>query len=100
MRQALGVTRKAVLFFTVLTTAAVWSGPVIAQPAQPRETPASPEQQAQDVQQLKVKLQQLEQMMDEVKGKLDELEGQPASHHASEGGPSNSLVSSVTSVGA
>ena len=49
------------------------------------------------MQQLKVKLQQLEQMMDEVKGKLNELEGQPASHHASEGGPSNSLVSAVTS---
>ena len=84
----------------MLTTAAVWSRPVIAQPAQPRETPPSPEQQAEDVQQLRVKLQQLEQMMDEVKGKLNELEGQPASHHASEGGPSNSLVSSVTSVGA
>ena len=50
------------------------------------------------MQQLRVKLQQLEQMMDEVKGKLNELEGQPASHHASEGGPSNSLVSAVTSV--
>ena len=100
MRHALRVTRKTIVFFAVLTTAAVWSRPVTAQPAQPRETPASPEQQAEDVQQLRVKLQQLEQMMDEVKGKLNELEGQPASHHASEGGPSNSLVSSVTSVGA
>ena len=100
MRHAPRVTRKAVLFLAVLTTAAVWSRPVIAQPAQPRETPASPEQQAQDVQQLKVKLQQLEQMMDEVKGKLNELEGQPASNLASEGGPSNSLVSSVTSLDA
>jgi hypothetical protein len=40
------------------------------------------------VQQLKVKLQQLEQVMDEVEGKLNDLEGQPAYHHASEGGPS------------
>jgi hypothetical protein len=48
MRHALRVTRKAV-FFVVLTTAAVWSKPVTAQP---QETPASPEQQAQDVQQL------------------------------------------------
>ena len=87
MRHAFKITRKAAFLFAVLTTAAVWSRPVTAQP---RETPTSPEQQAQDVQELKVKLQQLEQMMDEVKGKLNELEGQPASHHASEGGPSNS----------
>jgi TolA-binding protein len=81
MRHALRVTRKAVLFFAVLTTATVWSRPLTAQP---QETPASPEQQAQDVQQLKAKLQQLEQMMDEMKGKLNELEGQPVSNHASE----------------
>lgn len=97
MRHALGVTRKAVFFFAMLTTAAVWSRPVTAQP---QETPASPQQQAQDVQQLKVKLQQLEQAMDEVKWKLNELEGQPASNQASEGGPSNSLVSAVTSLDA
>jgi len=97
MRHALRVTRKTVFLFAVLTAAAVWSRPVTAQPAQPRETPASPEQQAQDVQQLKAKLQQLEQMMDEMKGKLNELEGQPASNHASDSGPSNSLVSAVTS---
>ena len=48
MRHALTVTRKAVLFLGVLTTAGVWSRPVTAQPAQPHETPASPEQQAQD----------------------------------------------------
>jgi hypothetical protein len=36
--------------------------------------------------------------MDEVKGKMNELEGRPASDHASEGGPSNSLVSAVTSL--
>jgi TolA-binding protein len=77
MRHPLGVTRKAVLFFVVLTTAAVWSKPVTAQPAQPQETTLSQEQQAQDVQQLKAKLQQLEQMMDEVKGHITALEGQP-----------------------
>jgi hypothetical protein len=97
MKHAHGVTRKAVLFFAVLTTAAVWSKPVTAQPAQPQATNVSQEQQAQDVQQLKAKLQQLEQMMDEVKGKLNELESRPASNHASEGGPNNSLASAVTS---
>src|SRR5437879_6689164 len=100
MRHALRVTRKAVFLFALFTVAAVWSRPVTAQPARPRETPASPEQQAQDVQQLKAKLQQLEQMMDEMKGKLNELEGQPASNHASESGPSNSLVSAVTPLNA
>jgi hypothetical protein len=74
MRYAPGVTRKAVLFLAILTTAAVWSRPVAAQPAQPRETPVSPEQQAQDVQQLKAKLQQLEQMMNEAKAQLNALE--------------------------
>jgi hypothetical protein len=97
MRHALRVTRKAVLSFALLTTAAVWSRPVTAQP---QETPASPEQQAQDVQKLKAKLQQLEQMMDEVKGKLNTLEGQPAPNHALGSGPSDSLVSAVMSVDA
>src|ERR1700751_5675887 len=94
MRYAFGVTRKAVLVFVALTTTAVWSKPLTAQS---QETPALPQQQAQDVQQLKMKLQQLEQMMDEVKGKLNELERQPPSNHASEGGPSNSLVTAVVS---
>jgi hypothetical protein len=94
MRHALKVTRKTVVFLAVLTPAAVWSRPVTAQQ---QETPASPEQQAQEVQQLKAKLQQVEQMMNEMKGKLNELEGQSASNHASEGGPSNSFVSAVTS---
>jgi hypothetical protein len=71
MRHALGATRKVVLFFAALTTAAVWSRPVTAQP---QGTPVSPEQQAQDVQQLKAKLQQLEQMMDEAKAQINALE--------------------------
>ena len=100
MTHAHSVTRKAVLFIAALTAAAVWSKPVAAQDAQPQETTASASQQAQDIQQLKVKLQQLEQMMDEVKGKLNELEGQPASNQPAEGGPSNSLANSVTSLDA
>jgi TolA-binding protein len=77
MRHALGVTRKVALVLAVLTTAAIWSKPVTAQPAQPQEKSPSQEQQAQDVQQLKAKLQQLEQMMGEVKGQITALEGQP-----------------------
>ena len=94
MRYVPRVTRKAVLFLAVLTIAVVWSRPVTAQM---HETPVSPEQRAQDVQELKAKLQQLEQMMDEVKGKLNKLDGPPISNHASEDGPSDSLVSAVTS---
>jgi len=45
LRHALRASRKAVLSLAVLSTAAVWSTPVTAQP---HETPASPEQQAQD----------------------------------------------------
>ena len=94
MRRDLGVTRKAVAFLAILTLSVVWSKPLTAQS---QESPPSPDQQAQDVQQLKVKLQQLEQMMDEVKGKLNELEGSRLRNQASEGGPSNTLVSAVTS---
>ena len=95
MRCDLRVTRKAVAFLAILTLSVVWSEP---RTAQSQESPPSSDQQAQDIQQLKAKLQQLEQMMDEVKGKLDELEGQPAAAtHASEGGPSNTLASAVTS---
>ena len=45
LRHTLRASRKAVLSLAVLSTAAVWSTPVTAQP---HETPASPEQQAQD----------------------------------------------------
>ena len=96
MRCDLRVTRKAVAFLAILTLSAVWSRPVTAQ----LQVPPSPDQQAQDVQQLKAKLQQLEQMMNEVQGKLNNLESQSASNHASEGGPSDSLVSAVTSLDA
>lgn len=97
MRCDLRVTRKAVAFLAILTLSVVCSTPYTAQPQESR--PFS-DQQAQDVQQLKAKLEQLEQMMDEVKVKLNELEGQPAAAaHASEGGPSNTLVSAVTSFG-
>ena len=95
MRCDLRVIRKAISFLATLTLSVAWSTPVTAQS---QESSPSPDQQAQDVQQLKVKLEQLEQMMNEVKGKLNELEGQPApAAQASKGGPSNSLVSSVTS---
>jgi hypothetical protein len=94
MRRDLRVTRKALAFLAILALSVVWNAPLTAQS---QESPQSADQQAQDIQQLRVKLQQLEQMMGEVKGKLDELEGQPASNHASEGGPSNSLASAVTS---
>jgi DcaP outer membrane protein len=94
MRFDLRVTRKAIAFLAMLTLLVVWNRPLTAQS---QESPSSTDQQAQDIQQLRAKLQQLEQMMGEVKGKLDELEGQPASNHASEGGPSNSLASAVTS---
>jgi len=66
MRHAPEVTRKAVLFFAALTTAAVWSRPVTAQPqSQDRQ---------QDIQQLKDRLQQLEQSMGEVKAQINALE--------------------------
>ncbi len=94
MRHARRVTPKVIFLFALLTVAAFWSKSATAQP---QETPASPAQRAQDVQELKAKLQQLEQMMDEVKGKLNKLDGQADSNPASEGGPSNSLVSAVTS---
>jgi len=69
MRHALRVTRKAVLFFAVLTTAAVWSRPVTAQPAQPQS-----QDRQRDIQQLKDRLQQLEQSMGEVKAQINALE--------------------------
>ena len=66
MRHAPGVTRKAVLFFAVLTTAAVCSRPVTAQPqSQDRQ---------RDIQELKNRLQQLEQSMGEVKAQINALE--------------------------
>ena len=98
MRFDLRVTRKAVVCLTVLTFSALWSRPGAAQLQEP--LPPS-NQQAQDVQQLKAKLQQLEQMMNEVKGKLNGLEGQSATGtQASEGGPSDTLVSAVNSIDA
>ena len=51
MRRALGVTRKSVLFFAVLTTAAVLNNPVTAQSAQ-----AQSQDRQQEIQQLKDKL--------------------------------------------
>ena len=68
MRHALRVTRKAVLFFAVLTTAAVWSRPVTAQ--------AQSQDRQQEIQQLKDKLQQMDQMMGEVKAEIKALESQ------------------------
>jgi hypothetical protein len=97
MRHALRVTSKAAFAFALFIEAVLWNTALTAQVSQQQKTLTSPEQQAQDVQQLKAKLQQLEQMMDDVKGKLNELEGQSASNHAGEDGPSNSLVSVVTS---
>jgi DcaP outer membrane protein len=97
MRCDLRVIQKAVAFLTILTLSLVWSKPGAAQLQEP---PPSSDQQAQDVQQLKAKLQQLEKMMDEVQGKLNNLESQSASNHASEGGPSDSLASAVTSLDA
>jgi hypothetical protein len=66
MRPAPRVNRRAVLFFAVLTTAAVWSRPVTAQPqSQDRQ---------QDIQQLKDRLQQMEQSMGEIKAQINALE--------------------------
>ncbi|HSY36513.1 MAG TPA: DcaP family trimeric outer membrane transporter [Acidobacteriaceae bacterium] len=66
MRYALGVTRKAVLFFAALTTATVWSRPVAAQ--------SQSQDRQQEIQQLKDRLQQLEQSMGEVKAQINALQ--------------------------
>src|SRR5260370_33601555 len=72
MRHAIRVTRKAVILFAVLTTAAVWSS-VTAQPAQ-----AQSQDRRQEIQQLKDELQQMEQTMGEVKARINALETAPS----------------------
>src|SRR5271168_1686655 len=68
MRHALGVTRKAVFLFAVLTTAAVWSS-VTAPPAQ-----AQSQYRQQEIPHPKDELQQLEETMGEVKARINALE--------------------------
>ncbi len=90
MRLNCRINRKNFNFATLslFAATAIWIVPARAQ-SQNRQ---------QDIQQLKDKLDQLEQTMNQVKGQLHELEEQPAAAtQASEGGPSATLVSAVTS---
>lgn len=86
------IIRKRISFITLLLFAIF---AICIQPAQ-----AQSQDRQQEIQQLKDKLEQIEQMMNEVKGQIGVLEDESAAGKGSDGGPSNSLVSAVTSLNA